>query len=58
MINTWEKIVHHIRTIYGSDINNGLHNKTTVLILLIFDFCVSYLLDQSSLILKLVLGCD
>ena len=28
------------------------------LILLIVDFCVSYLPDQSSLILELVLGCD
>ena len=27
---TWEKIVHHVGTIYGHDIRNGLHNKKKV----------------------------
>jgi len=29
---TWEKIVHHVGTIYGQDISNELQNRTTVVI--------------------------
>jgi hypothetical protein len=30
MRTTWEKIVHHVGTIYGQDISNELLNKKTV----------------------------
>jgi hypothetical protein len=33
MRTTWEKIVHHVGTIYGHDISNELQNKKTVTIL-------------------------
>jgi hypothetical protein len=32
MRTTWEKIVHHVGTIYGHDISNVLMNKKTVTI--------------------------
>jgi hypothetical protein len=32
MRTTWEKIVHHVGTIYGHDISNELQNKKTVII--------------------------
>ena len=32
MRTTWEKIVHHVGTIYGHDISNELQNKKTVTI--------------------------
>ena len=32
MRNTWEKITHHVGTIYGHDISNELQNKTLVTI--------------------------
>ena len=32
MRTTWEKIVHHVGTIYGHDISNELQNKRTVII--------------------------
>jgi hypothetical protein len=32
MRNTWEKITHHVGTIYGHDISNELQNKTPVTI--------------------------
>jgi hypothetical protein len=32
MRTTWEKIVHHVGTIYGHDISNELQNKKTVVI--------------------------
>jgi hypothetical protein len=32
MRNTWEKITHHVGTIYGHDISNELQNKTKVTI--------------------------
>jgi hypothetical protein len=32
MRTTWEKIVHHIGTIYGHNISNELQNKKTVTI--------------------------
>jgi hypothetical protein len=32
MRNTWEKIVHHVGTIYGHEISNELHNRKTVVI--------------------------
>jgi hypothetical protein len=32
MRTTWEKIVHHVGTIYGHDIGNKLQNKKTVII--------------------------
>ncbi len=32
MRTTWEKIVHHVGTIYGHDISNELLNKKTVVI--------------------------
>jgi hypothetical protein len=32
MHTTWEKVVHHIGTIYGHDISNELQNRTTVTI--------------------------
>ena len=28
----WEKITEYVGTLYGQDISNGLHNKTTVAI--------------------------
>jgi hypothetical protein len=31
MCNTWEKITHHVRTIYGHNISNELHNRTLVM---------------------------
>jgi hypothetical protein len=30
MRTTWEKIVHHVGTIYGHDVSNELQNKKTV----------------------------
>ncbi len=32
MRTTWEKLVHHVGTIYGHDISNELQNKKTVTI--------------------------
>ena len=32
MRTSWEKIVHHVGTIYGHDISNELQNKKTVII--------------------------
>ena len=32
MQKTWEKIVHHVGTIYGHEIRNELHKKMKVLI--------------------------
>jgi hypothetical protein len=32
MRTTWEKIVHHVGTIYGHDISNELQNKKTFII--------------------------
>ena len=32
MRTTWEKIVHHVGTIYGHDISNELQNRKTVTI--------------------------
>ncbi len=32
MRTTWEKIVHHVGTIYGHDISNELQNKKRVII--------------------------
>jgi hypothetical protein len=31
MRTTWEKIVHHVGTIYGHDISNELQNKKTAI---------------------------
>jgi hypothetical protein len=33
MRTTWEKIVHHVGTIYGHGISNELQNKKTVLVI-------------------------
>ena len=32
MRTTWEKLLHHVRTIYGNDISKKIFNKKTVII--------------------------